>query len=73
MRRLHQFDVMRANKAPFSFGLEPRVPFLDKAFLDTSMTFDPADKMVRTLPLMLLTWPCHQVLTETLYGEHDLF
>ncbi len=46
VRRLHQFDVMRANKAPFSFGLEPRVPFLDKAFLDTSMTLDPADKMV---------------------------
>ncbi|EIE27700.1 glutamine-hydrolyzing asparagine synthase [Coccomyxa subellipsoidea C-169] len=45
VRRLHQFDVMRANKAPFSFGLEPRVPFLDKAFLDTSMTLDPADKM----------------------------
>lgn len=47
IRRLHQFDVMRANKAPFAFGLEPRVPFLDKAFLDTSMTINPADKMVR--------------------------
>ena len=45
--RLHQFDVMRANKAPFAFGLEPRVPFLDKAFLEASMSIDPADKMVR--------------------------
>ena len=51
VRRLHQFDVMRANKAPFAFGLEPRVPFLDKAFLDTSMTMDPADKMVPAPPL----------------------
>lgn len=47
IRRLHQYDVMRANKAPFAFGLEPRVPFLDKEFLDVSMTLDPADKMVR--------------------------
>ena len=51
IKRLHQYDVMRANKAPFAFGLEPRVPFLDKDFLDVSMTLDPADKMVRS---------CHQ-------------
>lgn len=31
--RLHQWDVLRANKACFAFGLEPRVPFLDKQFL----------------------------------------
>ena len=49
VKRLHQYDVMRANKAPFAFGLEPRVPFLDKEFLDVSMTLDPADKMVRPL------------------------
>ena len=47
IKRLHQFDVMRANKAPFAFGLEPRVPFLDKAFLEASMSIDPADKMAR--------------------------
>ena len=35
--RLHQWDVLRANKACFAFGLEPRVPFLDKAFLAVSM------------------------------------
>jgi asparagine synthase (glutamine-hydrolysing) len=33
VRRLHQWDVMRANKAPFAFGVETRVPFLDKNFL----------------------------------------
>jgi asparagine synthase (glutamine-hydrolysing) len=31
--RLHQWDVLRANKVPFAFGLETRVPFLDKEFL----------------------------------------
>ncbi len=46
IKRLHQYDVMRANKAPFAFGLEPRVPFLDKEFLEVSMTLDPAEKMV---------------------------
>jgi hypothetical protein len=56
LARLHQFDVMRANKAPFAFGLEPRVPFLDKAFLETSMSIDPAAKMVR-LPLLRFPFP----------------
>lgn len=44
VRRLYQFDVMRANKAPFAFGLESRVPFLDKEFLQMAMNIDPADK-----------------------------
>jgi len=43
--RLHQWDVMRANKAPFAFGVETRVPFLDKTFLDVAMNIDAADKM----------------------------
>lgn len=43
--RLHQWDVMRANKAPFAFGVETRVPFLDKTFLEVAMNIDPADKM----------------------------
>ena len=45
--RLHQWDVLRANKAPFAFGLEPRVPFLDKTFLELVMNIDPQEKMVR--------------------------
>jgi hypothetical protein len=43
--RLHQWDVCRANKSTFAFGLEARVPFLDKAFLDLSFDIDPAEKM----------------------------
>ena len=45
--RLHQFDVMRANKAPMAFGLEVRFPFLDRRFLDLVMSMDPAEKMIR--------------------------
>lgn len=46
--RLHQWDVLRANKAPFAWGLEPRVPFLDKEFVRVCMGIDPAEKMVST-------------------------
>lgn len=44
--RLHQWDVLRANKAPFAWGLEPRVPFLDKDFLQVAMNIHPKDKMI---------------------------
>jgi asparagine synthase (glutamine-hydrolysing) len=43
--RLHQWDVLRANKAPFAFGVETRVPFLDKEFLEVAMNIDAAHKM----------------------------
>ena len=44
--RLHLWDVCRANKAPFSFGLETRVPYLDKSVMDKAFSFDPAEKMI---------------------------
>jgi asparagine synthase (glutamine-hydrolysing) len=47
--RLHQWDVCRANKSTFAFGLEARVPFLDKAFLDLSFEIDPKEKMIDPL------------------------
>jgi len=43
--RLHEWDVLRANKATFAFGLEGRVPFLDKKFLNIAMTMDASEKM----------------------------
>lgn len=45
--RLHQYDVMRANKAPMAHGVELRFPFLDRAFVDVIMGTDPADRMIR--------------------------
>ena len=44
--RLHQFDVMRANKAPMAFGLEVRFPFLDRRLLDMVMSLDPREKII---------------------------
>ena len=43
--RLHQWDVLRANKATMANGLEARVPFLDKAVLEMMMNLDPSHKM----------------------------
>ena len=45
--QLHLFDVLRANKSMAAWGIEARVPFLDREFLDVAMAFDPAEKMVR--------------------------
>ncbi|MCA9304408.1 MAG: asparagine synthase B [Phycisphaerales bacterium] len=42
--RLHQYDVMRANKAPMAFGLELRFPFLDRDLIDHTMSIRPADR-----------------------------
>ncbi|GAA6186851.1 asparagine synthase B [Aliiglaciecola sp. NS0011-25] len=43
--RLHMFDCARANKATAAWGVEARVPFLDKEFLDVAMRLNPKDKM----------------------------
>ena len=44
--RLHSYDCLRANKAMAAWGVEARVPFLDKEFLDVAMSINPADKMI---------------------------
>ncbi len=43
--KLSRFDCLRANKSMAAWGVEVRVPFLDKDFLDYAMAIDPADKM----------------------------
>jgi asparagine synthase (glutamine-hydrolysing) len=46
LSRLHSYDCLRANKAMAAWGVEARVPFLDKEFLDVAMNINPADKMI---------------------------
>lgn len=43
---LYKYDCLRANKSMAAWGIEIRVPFLDREFLDVAMAFNPADKMV---------------------------
>ena len=44
--KLHQYDCLRANKSLAAWGIEGRVPFLDKDFMDVAMRINPADKMI---------------------------
>lgn len=45
LSKLHQYDCLRANKSLASWGVEGRVPFLDKEFMDVAMGLNPKDKM----------------------------
>ena len=45
LNKLHQYDCLRANKSLASWGVEGRVPFLDKEFMDVAMRLNPNDKM----------------------------
>jgi len=44
--RLHLYDCLRANKSMAAWGIEARVPFLDREFLDVAMGIDAAHKMI---------------------------
>ncbi len=45
LSKLHLYDCLRANKSLAAWGVEGRVPFLDKEFLDIAMRLNPKDKM----------------------------
>jgi asparagine synthase (glutamine-hydrolysing) len=45
--KLHLYDCLRANKSMASWGIEARVPFLDKEFIDVAMRINPEDKMIK--------------------------
>ncbi len=45
--KLYLFDNLRANKSMAAWGVEARVPFLDKEFLDIAMNINPEDKMIK--------------------------
>ncbi len=44
--KLNLYDCLRANKSLAAWGVEGRVPFLDKEFMDVAMRLNPKDKMV---------------------------
>ena len=49
LSKLHQYDCLRANKSLSAWGVEGRVPFLDKEFLDVAMRTNPKAKMCSIL------------------------
>ncbi|KAL9109398.1 MAG: hypothetical protein Q9227_005905 [Pyrenula ochraceoflavens] len=46
VKNLHLADCLRANKSTAAWGVEARVPFLDKEFLEVAMNVDPQEKMI---------------------------
>lgn len=49
VKDLHYYDCLRANKATMAWGVEARVPFLDKGFLEYAMGLDPVHKQCGVL------------------------
>jgi asparagine synthase (glutamine-hydrolysing) len=45
LQKLHLYDCARANKASAAWGVEARVPFLDREFLDVAMMLNPDVKL----------------------------
>ncbi len=45
LSKLYLYDCLRANKSLSAWGVEGRVPFLDKEFLDVAMRLNPSEKM----------------------------
>lgn len=46
IKNLHLADCLRANKSTSAWGVEARVPFLDKQFLEVAMNVDPKEKLI---------------------------
>ncbi len=46
LSKLHMYDCLRANKSLAAWGIEGRVPFLDKEFIDVAMRINPKDKLI---------------------------
>jgi asparagine synthase (glutamine-hydrolysing) len=46
LEALYHYDCLRANKSMAAWGVEARVPFLDREFLNVAMGMDPGQKMV---------------------------
>ncbi len=45
LSKLHLYDCLRANKSLAAWGVEGRVPFLDKEFIDVAMRMNPKEKL----------------------------
>ncbi|KAI4256092.1 MAG: hypothetical protein LQ352_002248 [Teloschistes flavicans] len=46
IKSLHLSDCLRANKSTAAWGVEARVPFLDREFIESAMDIDPAEKVI---------------------------
>ncbi len=66
LSKLHLYDCLRANKALMSWGIEGRVPFLDKEFMDVAMRINPQDKMVNKTEGKIEKWVLRKAFEDLL-------
>jgi len=66
LNKLHLYDCLRANKSLMSWGIEGRVPFLDKEFMDVAMRLNPKDKMVTSHEPKIEKWVLRKAFEDLL-------
>ena len=68
LSKLHLYDCLRANKALSAWGVEGRVPFLDKEFMDVAMRLNPEAKMAKDgkIEKWILRKACEDLLPESI-------
>jgi asparagine synthase (glutamine-hydrolysing) len=66
LNKLHLYDCLRANKSLMSWGIEGRVPFLDKEFMDVAMRINPKDKMVTAHEPKIEKWVLRKAFEDLL-------
>lgn len=64
--KLHLYDCLRANKSLMSWGIEGRVPFLDKEFMDVAMNVNPKDKMINKAEGKMEKWVLRKAFEDLL-------
>ena len=67
LSKLHMYDCLRANKSLSAWGIEGRVPFLDKEFIDVAMRLNPQEKM--TGPNRMEKWVLRKAFEDYLPKE----
>ncbi|CAK9313205.1 unnamed protein product [Citrullus colocynthis] len=67
IKALHMYDCLRANKSTSAWGLEVRMPFLDKEFINVAMAIYPKWKMIKRDQGPIEKW----VLKRAFDGEHQ--
>jgi asparagine synthase (glutamine-hydrolysing) len=75
---LFKYDCLRANKTMAAWGVEVRVPFLDRDFLDVAMAFNPAEKMVGATERRIEKYPLRKAFEgylpeEVLWRQKEQF
>ncbi len=76
LNNLHLYDCLRANKSMAAWGVEARVPFLDKDFIEVAMMIDPELKLIsnKKIEKSILRESFHGYLpNDILYRQKEQF